>query len=136
MTPLRKHSGKGVFRLPDTLRFFMCPSLRSQRKRTTFFHTFPTDFRFRNHVFPQSLTCVNVAEVRNSVPETYYFVPSTGGNVKIRSCNLTNRYLLSIKKKERKKKVFNNMHGSALQYYMHVRAFWSKKLNISKNTKH
>ena len=38
---------------------------------------FPTDFRFRNHVFPQSLTCA------------YYFVRSTGGNVKIRSGNLT-----------------------------------------------
>ena len=55
----------------------------------TLFYMFPTDFRFRNHVFPQSLTCVYVAETRYSVPETCYFVRSTGGNVKIRSGNLT-----------------------------------------------
>ena len=54
-----------------------------------FFYMFPTDFRFRNHVFPQSLKCVYVAETRYSVPETCYFVRSTGGNVKIRSGNLT-----------------------------------------------
>ena len=54
-----------------------------------FFYMFPTDFRFRNHVFPQSLTCAYVAETRYSVPETCYFVRSTGGNVKIRSGNLT-----------------------------------------------
>ena len=54
-----------------------------------FFYMFPTDFRFRNHVFPQSLTCVYVAETRYSVPETCYFLLSTSGNVKIRSCNLT-----------------------------------------------
>ena len=48
----------------------------------TLFYMFPTDFRFRNHVFPQSLTCVYVAETRYSVPETCYFVRSTGGNVK------------------------------------------------------
>ena len=48
----------------------------------TLFYTFPTDFRFRNHVFPQSLTCVYVAETRYSAPETCYFVRSTGGNVK------------------------------------------------------
>ena len=73
MTPLRKHSGKHVFPLADTLRFLM----------------FPSDFRFRNHVFPQSLTCAYVAETRYSVPETCYFVRSTVGNVKIRSGNLT-----------------------------------------------
>ena len=54
-----------------------------------FFYMFPIVFRFRNHVFPQSLTCVYVAETRNSVPETCSFVPSSGGNVKIQSSNLT-----------------------------------------------
>ena len=54
-----------------------------------FFYMFPTDFRFRNHVFPLSLRCVYVAETRNSVPETCFFVPSSGGNVKILSGNLT-----------------------------------------------
>ena len=38
MTPLRKHSGKRVFPLADTLRFFMFPSLRLQRNRNTFLH--------------------------------------------------------------------------------------------------
>ena len=57
---------------------------------TLFLHVqFPTDFCCRNHVFPQSLTCVYVAETRYSVPETCYFLLSTSGNVKIRSCNLT-----------------------------------------------
>ena len=88
MTQLRKHGGKCVFPLGDTLRFLMFPSLRLQRNRNTFY-MFPTDFRFRNHVFLQSLTCVYVAETRNSASETYYFVRSTGGNVKIRSGNLT-----------------------------------------------
>ena len=50
-----------------------------------FFYMFPTDFRFRNHVFPQSLTCVYVAETPNSVPETWFFVPSSGSDVKIQS---------------------------------------------------
>ena len=36
MTPLRKHSGKRVFPLADTLRFLMFPSLRFQRNRNTF----------------------------------------------------------------------------------------------------
>ena len=54
----------------------------------TLFYMFPTDFRFTNHVFRQSLTCAYVAETQNSVPETCYFVRSTGGNVKIRSGNL------------------------------------------------
>ena len=39
-----------------------------------FFYMFPTDFRFRNNVFLQSLTFVSVAETRNSVPGTYHFV--------------------------------------------------------------
>ena len=38
MTPLRKHSGKRVFPLADTLRFLMFPSLRFQRNRNTFLH--------------------------------------------------------------------------------------------------
>ena len=38
MIPLRKHSGKRVFPLSDTLRFFMFPSLRLQRNRNTFLH--------------------------------------------------------------------------------------------------
>ena len=56
---------------------------------TLFFYMFPIVFRFTNHVFPQSLTCVYVAEMRNSLPETCSFVPSSGGNVKIQSSNLT-----------------------------------------------
>ena len=40
MTPLRKHSGKPVFPLADTLRFLTFPSLRFQRKRNTFFTCF------------------------------------------------------------------------------------------------
>ena len=71
MTPLPKQSGKRVFPWADT-----------------FLH-FSADVRFRNHLFPQSLTCVYVAETRISVPETYYFVPSTVGNVKTRSGSLT-----------------------------------------------
>ena len=38
MTPLRKHSGKRVFPLADTLRFLVFPSLRFQRNRNTFLH--------------------------------------------------------------------------------------------------
>ena len=38
MTPLRKHSGKRVFPLTDTLRFLMFPSPRFQRNRNTFSH--------------------------------------------------------------------------------------------------
>ena len=45
--------------------------------------------RFPFQEFPQSLRCVYVAETRNSVPETCFFVPSSGGNVKILSGNLT-----------------------------------------------
>ena len=89
MTPVLKHTGKRVFMLADTLRFFMFPPQPLQGKRNTFFYMFATDFRFRNHVFPQSLTCVYVAETRNSLPETCFFVPSSGGNVKIQSGNLT-----------------------------------------------
>ena len=59
------------------------------REAEHFFYMFQTDFHFRNHVFPQSLRCVYVAETRNSVPETYFFVPSSGGNMKIQSGNLT-----------------------------------------------
>jgi len=36
VTPLRKHSGKRVFPLADTLRFLMFPSLRFPRYRNTF----------------------------------------------------------------------------------------------------
>ena len=36
--PLPKHSGKRVFPLADTWRFFMFPSLRLQRKRNTFLY--------------------------------------------------------------------------------------------------
>ena len=68
--------------------FNLAPTQYRQLRRLLFY-MFPTDFRFRNHVFPQSLTCVYVAETRYSVPETCYFVRSTGGNVKIRSGNLT-----------------------------------------------
>ena len=89
MTPVRKHTGKRVFTLADTLRFFMFPPQPLKGKRNTFYYMFPTDFRFRNHVFPLSLRCVYVAETRNSVPETCFFVPSSGGNVKILSGNLT-----------------------------------------------
>ena len=60
-----------------------------KREAEHIYYMFPTDFRFRNHVFPQSLRCVYVAETRNSVPETCFFVPSSGGNVKILSGNLT-----------------------------------------------
>ena len=38
MTPLRKHSGKRVFPLADTLQFLMFPLLRFQRNRNTFLH--------------------------------------------------------------------------------------------------
>jgi len=38
VTLLRKHSGKRVFPLADTLRFLMFPSLRFQRNRNTFLH--------------------------------------------------------------------------------------------------
>ena len=44
---------------------------------------FPTDFRFKNHVFLQPLTCVYVAETRNSVisfllrAETWRYGPVT-----------------------------------------------------------
>ena len=49
-----------------------------------------TDFGFRNHVFPQSLSCLYVAETWNSVPESCFFVPSSSRNVKIRSgCSLS-----------------------------------------------
>ena len=56
-----------LFSLPLSLPFLRLP-------RRLFFYMFPRDFRFRNHVFLQSLTFVYVAETRNSVPETYYFV--------------------------------------------------------------
>ena len=88
MTPLRKHSGKRVFGLADTLRF-SCFRRCVYNGTGTPFYMFPTDFRFRNHVFPQPLTCVYVAETRNSATEICYFVPSSGGNVKILSGNLT-----------------------------------------------
>ena len=58
-------------------------------RRRPLFSMFSANVRFRNHVFPQSLTCVYVAETRISVPETYYFIPSTGRNVKTRPGNLT-----------------------------------------------
>ena len=66
MTPVRKHTGKRVFTLADTLQFFMFPPQPLQGKRNTFYYMFPTD-----------------------VPETCFFVPSSGGNVKILSGNLT-----------------------------------------------
>ena len=56
-----------LFSFPLSLPFLRLP-------RRLFFNMFPRDFRFRNHVFLQSLTFVYVAETRNSVPETYYFV--------------------------------------------------------------
>ena len=40
MTLLRKHSGKRVFPLADTLRFLTFPSQRLQRNRNTFFTCF------------------------------------------------------------------------------------------------
>ena len=60
----------------------------AQQKQTTVLHV-SADVRFRNHLYPQSLTCVYVTETQISVPETYYFVPSTVGNVKLRFGNLT-----------------------------------------------
>ena len=88
MTPLRKHSGKRVFWLADTLRF-SCFCRCVYNGTGTLFYMFPTDFRFRNHLFPQPLTYVYVAETRISVRVTCFFIPSSGGNMKIRSGNLT-----------------------------------------------
>ena len=59
------------------------------KQNRTLFYMFPTDFHFRNHIFLQSLTCAYVTETPYSIPETCYFVRSTGRNVKIRSGNLT-----------------------------------------------
>ena len=50
-----------------------------------FLTMFLTDFGFRNRVFPQSLSCLYVTETWNFVTETCIFVPSSSGNVKIRS---------------------------------------------------
>ena len=44
----------------------------------TFLHV-SNRFPFRESLFPKSLTCVYVAEMRDSVPETCYFIPSPAG---------------------------------------------------------
>ena len=89
LTPLRKHSGKRVFPLADTIRFLMFPSLRVQRNQNTFLHV-SDRFPFQESSISAIVNvCLCCQETQNSVTETCYFVRSTCGNVKIRSGNLT-----------------------------------------------
>ena len=49
-----------------------------QWNKNTFIHV-SNRFPFQESLFPKSLTCVYVAEIRNSVLETCYFIPSSAG---------------------------------------------------------
>ena len=49
-----------------------------QQNQNTFLHV-SNRFPFQESLFPQSVTNVYVAEMRNSVPETGYFVPYSPG---------------------------------------------------------
>ena len=49
-----------------------------QWNQNTFLHV-SNRFAFQESLFPKSLTCVYVAEMQNSVPETCYFIPSSAG---------------------------------------------------------
>ena len=49
-----------------------------QWNQNTFLHV-SNKFPFRESLFPKTLTCVYVAKMRNSVPETCYFIPSSAG---------------------------------------------------------
>ena len=49
-----------------------------QWNQNTFLHV-SNKFPFQEPLFPKSLTCVYVAEMQNSVPETCYFIPSSAG---------------------------------------------------------
>ena len=74
VTPLWKHRGKCVFLLVDTLQFSMFLLLLLQWNQNTFLHV-SNGFPFQESLFPKSLTCVYVAEMRNSIPENCYLVP-------------------------------------------------------------
>ena len=47
-----------------------------QQNQNTFLHV-SNKFPFQESLFPKSLTCVYVAEMRNSIPENCYLVPSS-----------------------------------------------------------